>query len=536
MNNFAALYKVYMRNMRFSKADSKKNKIKIVGYCFLALIACGIIAFACFIAFLLSHVTYANGALENFVSFFMFITQVMTLIFGSISLISVVFKSRDNELLLGMPIKPIEIFLAKMTTVFTTNLLLPTIFLLPIFITIGVTTGMGVGFYFLMIIAIFFTPQIPLIFATLISIPVLFISRYLKRNAVLSLLLAILACVAFFAIYLSIIFAATSSSNISIDDPEFILQNIIKPMKSISYIIYPNLFIARAMIGIDPGSNIGIYIAIMLAAFAIVIGLAYLTYNKVAASTLESRAATNKHGKTRANISSTTLTLIGNDLRNLLGQTGLMFSSIIGLLMAPIMAIVTGMVAKEINSVIFIALLCVGGMNYFATIGVSRDNNTFFISKFLPITPKQYVGAKLIIANSYVILTSTLLAVTLLAFKFVFYEVLLLFVVMLIYGMGNSAFSLRRDLSKPVLNWTNIKEITNNRLAVMLPILIAFVLGFGTLLLQILFSTLQLSMNTIIYLPFAILLAISAAFALVSYYMLYKDTEHFYNRIEASNG
>lgn len=536
MNNFAALYKVYMRNLRFTKADSKKNKVKIAGYCFLALIVCGIIAFACFIAYILSRVMHANGALEYFVSTFMFITQMMTLIFGSISLISVVFKSRDNELLLGMPIKPIVIFLAKMANVFTTNLLLPAVFLVPIFITIGVTTGMGVGFYFLMIIAILFTPQIPLIFATLISIPVLFISRYLKRNAVLSLILAILAYVAFFAIYLSIIFAANSSGNISINDPEYLMQMLIKPMKSISYIIYPNLFIARAMIGINSGANFGIYIAIMLAAFAIVIGLAYLTYNKVAASTLESRVSTNKHGKLRANMSSTTLTLIGNDLRNLLGQTGLMFSSIIGLLMAPIMAIVMGMVAKEISSVIFIALLCVGGMNYFATIGVSRDNNTFFINKFMPITPKQYVGAKLIIANSYVILTSTLLAVTLLAFKFVFYEVLLLFVIILIYGMGNSAFSLRRDLSKPVLNWTNIKEITNNRLAVMLPILMAFVLGFGTVLFQILFAELRLSPNAIMYLPFAILLAVSAAFALVSYYLLYKDTERFYNRIEASNG
>lgn len=537
MNNFAALYKVYLRNLRFTKADSKKNKIKLVGYVFLAIVICGIIALACVMAYFLSTIMLQNNALEFFLSAFMFSAQMLTLIFGSISLVSVVFKSKDNELLRGLPIRPTVIFWAKMANVFTTNLLLPAIFLLPIFITVGATTGMGAVYYILMLIAVLFTPQIPLILATIIAIPVLYISRYLKQNPVASLIAAILAYAAFLAVYLGIVFLCYNSlGDIPMDDPNYVAAMLTQPFKNVAYIIYPNIFIARAMIGVNAGANFGIYIAIMIAAFAIVIGLAYLAYNKVTESSLESRAKVNKRGKHRENVASITLTLVVNDLRNLLGQTGLMFSSIIGILIAPVFAIVMGIVSKEINSVIFIALLCVGGMNYFATIAVSRDNDKFFINKFLPITPKQYVGSKLLMATMYVIITSTIMALTLLAFGFLFLDVIVLFAVMVIYGVGNSAFALRRDLAKPVLNWTNMKEITNNRLTVMIPILAAFIFGFGTMMLQTLFANMSMTENAVKYLPFVILLAISIIFALVSYYFLYRDSERLYKKIEASNG
>ena len=114
-------------------------------------------------------------------------TQAITFCFALANIIQTMYLSKDNELLMVLPVTFDQLFISKSLILYVSDLLFSLEYLLPVFIVMGILGHLGVIYFAMLILIIPLIPILPIALASLISIPTIFIIKYFKKHTILSI-------------------------------------------------------------------------------------------------------------------------------------------------------------------------------------------------------------------------------------------------------------------------------------------------------------------------------------------------------------
>ncbi|UKI51522.1 MAG: hypothetical protein L6V79_04655 [Clostridium sp.] len=211
--------------------------------------------------------------------------QITVLILGFSGVTSNMFFSKDNEFLSSLPVRPEAVFSAKLTVVYLNDLIVGSVFLIPLLVSyvVGVIQGGATlpmyFFNFMTPVAMLTIPVVPLAIISVLSFPMVKIVSYFKNKAIVTLVLSVVMFLGFFAIYM--VFLSDISINSWARARRKVLPKALADMIiAIDNVVFYNRFFALALTGTRFFGNVLIYLAVVCLSVGVVTGLAAVLYKK----------------------------------------------------------------------------------------------------------------------------------------------------------------------------------------------------------------------------------------------------------------
>lgn len=555
MSNYLAVTKLLVKNM-FKRDKGKKNNW------LLALIIVFAIIYAAFMILMLTFVNLLAAQFiemdffNEIVTFILISGVVMVLFLGVVSMLSYLYFSKDTEFFLALPIKPSTVYLAKLTIIYAVELITTILCLLPVLFMLGALNNASVLYYISMFIGILLTPAIPLFFASILAIPLMFIVSFFKKRGALTSIFLIILFAALFGGYYMLILKFSSnvdSTGSSTEDTAKMLAAYLKPL---CYVFYPLYALAKfstftpfigMSVGVSMLINILIYLGTIVALFVLSVLISSSVYNKGAASQLEGRQSIGKSKGVYEN-SSSFKALVKKEWRDILRTPAFAFQCLTGIVLGPIVVVFinimnSGMMTSDIPqegaaivsgissalSYLLIAVMCIG-TNIAACTVLTREGEKFYFCKLLPVGYTTQIKAKQWVSFmiSAIAIVLSVAAYSIISFDWMF----LIFglISLLLFNYAFVCFGMFVDLRAPKLDWTTPNEAVKHNKNVYIPVFCQ--MGF-TIIMMILPVILSVLIPNIIgqILMWGILIIIPAILAVVFHKLLYKNIDKFMERI-----
>lgn len=487
---FVPLFANNFRVMFGLSKDYKQRRKDIAIYAVLAALMLPVLILVCVGVYYVSK-NATPDMLVSMISSIMFASEVVVLFFGVQSSISILFFAKDNELLMALPVTGLDIFLSKFLTIYLLHLGLALLMQLPILLVMGIAVGIkSFGYYILGLLGSVLTPFIPLFILTIIAVPLGYVISYFKRNNLVGTILVLLLFGGVFAGYYYLIFAFQKGAQSGVLD----MNAMQEAMKIMSYIIYPNTFIATSMLttGLTAFKNFAIFFAIIVGLATISVLLSAFLYKSSARRGFES--GSKKVLKEKDNeVKSITSSLLTRDIKSCLGSTASAINYLIGLVLCPIIMVMLSLIYSgdtamtgdaPLNSVaVSLAFIFGCGMNYFSIVAFSREGRQMDVLKMLPVSSKKVVNQKILLSVCYTIAIDIVLLASMFIAKINYVTILMLFICVLIAGSSTGIFGIYFDLKSPNFVWNTHKELFKNNsksltsMALALPLMIFAIAG-----------------------------------------------------------
>ncbi|MBR3353723.1 hypothetical protein IKG49_04010 [Candidatus Saccharibacteria bacterium] len=126
-----------------------------------------------------------TGAETTILSIYTMITTLIIVMEGSYKAIDLLFKPRDNDTLLAMPIKKSTIIFARMIKFYLFEMIYCLIFLLPAVVAYATNVDVGMSFYLVAVTMLILIPVIPMAVACLIGLVIAAASGRFKHKTFL---------------------------------------------------------------------------------------------------------------------------------------------------------------------------------------------------------------------------------------------------------------------------------------------------------------------------------------------------------------
>ncbi len=563
MNNYVSVLKLLIKNMfRRDRAKAKSfGKMLLVVFGLLITYAAVSFLFITLIYFMGS--SFAAFSLQSeFVSMILACGLMVVLIFGIVTVLTCLYFSRDTEFFFALPIKPAVVFAAKLTVVYLAELAVTALIMIPCLITAGIVMNLPAIFYVLLPIAVLFTPVIPLVLATIISIPVMYVVSFLKNRGALGSIVVIVLFGAFFGLY----YAGVSQMQ-NINPQEIDLSGMQDMFRKIASTMYPLYALARAMtatpvFGLGAAAsvavNLAIYFGIVVALGALVLFISSTVYRRGASGQLEG-AKRNKTANVSYRGSSTVKALMKKEWREILRTPAFALNCLLGIVMCPIIVVFfglttkTSMAAGEMASqseaqiqimrtvmkfmMLWFVMFMSVGTNAGPATALSREGEKFYYTKIIPVDYKTQLKAK---SYVYIIISSISsvfgsVAMAILDFNISFFVCSLIF--LLIYNFAAVHFGMLLDVNNPKLKWTTPNEAVKHNKNVMITV-------FGCMFVSMLLAVASGALNVVVMrsgsvsgtvanlVSLGALIAVTVAAAAIMYVMFYKNCERKIDEIE----
>lgn len=127
-------------------------------------------------------VSILPGIPQNFfvlVFSIMFILSVIVCTFG---LIKNLYFAKDNQVLLTLPASKTTIFSSKLIVFYIYEIIRNTTYMLPLFVAYGLINALPFYFYFWLLVSFLLVTALPVVLGALLSIPMMFISSFVKHQ------------------------------------------------------------------------------------------------------------------------------------------------------------------------------------------------------------------------------------------------------------------------------------------------------------------------------------------------------------------
>lgn len=142
-------------------------------------------------------------------------TQAITFFFALANIIQTMYLSKDNELLMVLPVTFDQLFISKSLILYVSDLLFSVEYLLPVFLVMGILGHLGAIYFAMLILIIPLIPILPIALASLISIPTIFIIKYFKKHTILSIITILLLVGTIFVLYMMFVSKVSGAINIA---------------------------------------------------------------------------------------------------------------------------------------------------------------------------------------------------------------------------------------------------------------------------------------------------------------------------------
>ena len=538
------------------EAPSKRRGLRKTG--FVAAVAFAVLFFVVFesmYAMQLALSAYEASAVEDTLYVLIAATQLIVLFFGIVTTMGYLYFSRDKVLLQTLPFEKGVVFAVKETQAYLAELGLNLAVMLPVSLVYGITLDV-VGYdlpwsyYLVSVFAVFMTPAFPMLVITLLSVPVMrLVSLFKKRRLGNGIALAVLYIVCM-AGYFVLMGLNSGGEEITLG------AGALSAFAGIRQATIFNYPIVNAMLGNSVAANFFIYLAGILALFALSVALSLLFYSKTVMLGSESASGSSvKNKKEESKVRTPVVSFFRKEFKNLVNTPTLLMNAIISIVMPVLMMVFVRLMFADIvteegedwtftvgNIDMFalsmVTLMCAVAAcssGSVAAVGFSLEGKNIYALKTLPISAKTLVTVKLGFPLS---ITAVQTAVTLVAFPLIMgihnpIAIVGLGLTTLMMGFMSDSMLLYTDLKNPNFTWNNIAEITKNNKRIWKPQL--FSMGFSLLylfmgmLLGILAKGLGEYAVLAIYYGSAI--AILAICAAVAYRKLTERPEYYFEQI-----
>ncbi|MBN1568124.1 MAG: hypothetical protein JXA73_09770 [Acidobacteria bacterium] len=421
--------------------------------------------------------------------------QLMVLIFGIYYVLAAFYFSRDLEMLIPLPVKPSEVLLSKFIIITINEYLTIAAIVLPILLTYGVLDHRGFSYWIISALVYLALPLIPL---SIISVVIIAMMRFInisRKKDVLMLLGGIAVLIAAFGF--QFLTQRADSGAITAKEMAEFLSSPDSLLNRVGAAFPPSIWAAKAIVHGFSGKglmNLAALLGVSLCCFGIIIALSErLFYRGLIGLTETSgrkRHLTADEMSRRVSSGRRAISAIFMREFRIMNRTPVfLLNGVLVVVLLPAFLLFMGKSdiasptaalqraaesGKDLSTILFLALFMVicGSLNGTSSSTFSREGAQFWISKIIPVAPREQIAAKFL--HSFLIgmlgvLAALVVLAIMLPFKLATFAPavgLALITVILLTAVG-----MMIDLAKPLLDWTNPQKAIKNNFNVFLAML-----------------------------------------------------------------
>lgn len=484
MKRFSALVKLNLKYYVLPSFEGKKSKARFVGVIALMCVAfLAPLVLICMTLWFAAQTMLAMGMGAEMLAAVFTMAQIMVLMLSAFTYINSMFFAKDNELVLNMPLRGVEIFSAKLIATYLNELVISALVTIPIAVitaAAGIQAGygsmFGAGYWILIPFAIALLPVMPLLLLSIVSFPIALLVQKASRYPVLSAVLQAVLLMAFISLCYLLGYGggyAMSSDETQVDTGMF---------QSLGGISFYTRFLAKAMLGSSAAGNFFAFLGITVAMAAVAIGLSVLLYRRAIAMSVEGGANTKRKVKTDEHVNKGTFrALVTAHAKTLLRTPDVLVNLILTMAMPALIAVIMGFVMPSgeemafedpdaampyfgyfaAGMVVWITMFTSPISNIGASFAFSLDKDNIAVLKSLPVTGKEVFKSKLIVSDAMSLISAVAVTTALIATADIpVWGCFIFMISVTVYLISCNAFTMSRDVANPHFNWMNVKELT----------------------------------------------------------------------------
>ncbi|MBE3109104.1 MAG: hypothetical protein IMZ46_01105 [Acidobacteria bacterium] len=487
--------------------------------------------------------------------------QLLILLFGIYYVISAFYFSRDLEMLIPLPLRPYEVMLSKFAVIVINEYLTVMAVVLPVVITFGVLAKGGAGYWVNAVLVYAALPIIPLAVVSVLVVAMMRFINVSRKKDILILAGSILLIVASLALQVGLRRSQGQGPEASAQAVAAFFTSPDSLLNRVGAKFPPSIWAAKAVAGGFSGeglANLALLLGTSLALFAIIIVLAEKLFYRglvgLSETTGKKRRLTRDEMSRRVSSGRRAgAAVFGREWRIMNRTPIFLLNGVLVVIIVPVIFVLMATMgsgkggggggsdlsailktmtsANPLYAILAAALFMTvcGSLNGTSASTFSREGAQFWISRVIPVAPREQAAAKFL--HSYLIamlgvVTASVVAAIVLHLKTV--HLAAAAGLALVAGVLLTAVGMIIDLARPLLDWTNpqkaIKQNLNVLLAMLADIGILTALFFGVRAL----IRARLAANVVLGVLFVGL----AALAALSYRILLKFADKRYPEIE----
>lgn len=505
-------------------------------------------------------------------TFLMLACQGFVLMFGVHSIMSNVFVVKDAERLLFLPVRSPVIFFAKLTVAYLNELLTSALAIAVALVPFGLGAGAGVGYYLTLPAALFLILLLPMLFGSIIAMPLSALVTLFGKNSAIKTILRIVIYVLIMALYMYVMYSfgfLTGSENGNfLDNPEVVIKDLmdgfVERLQSVMPYFHSDYMLMMCMLASNAGEwFVGMALTLIenFALLAVMFAVSLPFYRKMLAMSVEGSGSSERRGKKTYSVKNRGVVreFIRTDVKRTLRDPQVGFQSFAGLIMMPVIVVILyffmGLSSEGDSSFLefigitplyqVIAPLVI--MAYMTFLGcstnvlglypVSRENRSLYILKSLPVPFGKILLAKVLLSTAVMLtgdFVSCVLIVALFGIKW--YYGLAMLATMALIGFGSMCICTMLDLRQPKIGWDNFNQGLRNAKNSWIAMFIAFLCVLSLVIVSVPFVVLYgLTDGEGWYFSLCMWimdLALGVGFAAVTYKIMNGKASKYFDRIE----
>ena len=486
MNTLGTLLKTDLLNTfsvnRFFGKHSK-SKLKTVLIIIGTLIVIGIFEFSLFtVAFSMGIILKEFNALFFLIGVAFIVETIWSLTYSVRLSSTYLFKFKDFDLLMSMPIKPSVILCEKAIKFYITNLVSSLFILFPFLTVYGILSESGIMFYILAYFMMLFVPMIPIVAGSVVSFPLLAIAARFGKTDLINSIFTIIITIATLIISMgmSTISSSFDINNISINTS--VLWSYLTKYP-------PAIWFTRALVDYSIVSVFLFFItsAVIFLLFIVVFNGMFEKINLALGESSMAKAYKFKEQKE----SSVFRAMVWLEMKNYFSSYLYVLNTGIGAVMAVVFTITTTLNLSDVitlnssNSdewsfimmfVVMLIILIFLNLSPTTASTISLEGKKFWMLKSFPVKTNDIFIAKSVVnltLNIPSLLICVIAATVLLKLNFI--EIILLLIIPLFSLIFSTFAALYINILFPKMDWSTPQQAIKQSMSVMLSMLLSFV-------------------------------------------------------------
>ena len=520
--------------VKVKKDQTVAQKVGQIGKTFLAMLVCfGIFAGLFYVIFGLIKFK----ASENLLTLIILVTQALSIVSCTISLSDTLYVSKDNQMLMTYPVKHIYVYISKLLVVYVLELYKSLLFTFPLFMAYGLMAGgiLTVNYVVSLVFFSVFLPLLPVLIGAIVSIPVVMISKLLKRVPLLKGLLTIGIFVGLAVLTGFIVKALPEEIRLVALWNRF-LRTFESVVENINKVSLYGMFVGKALYGNNAILNNVYFYLTVVGVLIVGIALSLPLFFKLASSAQEN-SIDKKHSSKNVVHKSTFFTFMRKELLLSIRNMNDFSSNYLFLFVMPFVLILMSAIFVRIDRnplgysmtyafIGLIALIMLSASNTASATAISSEGTEFTLLKTAPGKTSNIVWAKVLI-NGILSFASLLISFILLGFflgdKVVIPQLWLVFAFVTLIDIGLILWSIQLDILNPSMKeyatTQNRGDVKNFSTSIVIGIVVSVI--FSAIMIIIFWVSTDLLINTLILIGLGLLFVGGRIYLLVNYLNAY---------------
>lgn len=411
------------------------------------------------------------------------ITSIVILLFTVLKAGSMLFQTKNYEMLISLPVSPVAIVVSRFLSMYIGNLVLAVLAMLPAGIIYGIYTGAGIIFYILFSASILLVPLVPLTAASVVGAAVTAAAARMKHKNALTIVTSMVLVTGIIAFSFYPAFHTGEITREQITDLTTLAGRQINSM-------YPLAGLYTDAIVEGSFAAFAAFTVVSIGIFAVFAWVVQWKYASICASLITYNAK-NNYVLGKQYRKSPIKAMYGKEIKRYFSSSLYVLNTAVGYVMMLLLALglfIGGMdklrTAMEMEAVgeeiivkmLPFALAVMGMMGTTTLSAVSLEGRQWWIPKSLPVSTKVILDSKILV-NLTLAVPSCLIAAVLCAAALGRggLEAVWLFAVPLMYCVFSAVLGLAINIKFPKFRWNNEAEAVKQGTALFIGMLSEFI-------------------------------------------------------------